>query len=102
MIGVPIFAAVFILLSPISYMAFKGSFIDWINQIVFCGVRKISYTITRLSREPAKWNETNTWEHVWQYYWSFCIKYFCTTALTFLIIFLIKSDADKPYGGYGT
>lgn len=99
-IGVPIFAGVFILMSSASYMVFRGPFMEWINDVVFCGVRKISYTITRLSRDPAKWNQVNTWEHWWAYYWCFTIKYVCTCALTFLVIFSIKNDADKPYGGY--
>lgn len=73
---------------------------DWINEVVFCGVRKVSYTITRLSRKPEEWNVVKTWEHIWFAYWGFCVKYVCTSSLTFLIVFLVKSDADAPYGGY--
>lgn len=101
LIGVPIFAAVFFYTGVLpSYLVWKGSLLDWINEIFFCGVRKINYTITRLSRNPAEWNVVKTWEHVWFVYWGFCIKYFCTCALTFLMIHLLKGDIVKPYGGY--
>ena len=57
LIGFPIFFAVFFYTGFLpSYLVWKGDFIDWINDIVFCGVKKISYTITRLSRNKEEWN----------------------------------------------
>jgi len=53
MIGVPIFSAVFFLIGcPISFYLYKGTFKDWYNDIFFCGTNKISYTISKLNRDP--------------------------------------------------
>jgi len=101
MIGYPIFFAVFFYTGLLpSYLVWKGDMIDWLNEIVFCGVKKVSYTITRLSRKPEEWNVVQTWEHFWFGYWAVMIKYINPSALTFLIVYLIKSDSDSPYGGY--
>ena len=57
MIGVPIFAACFYAFGFIpSFLMFKGDFKTWIDEIVFCGVHKVSFTISRLSRKPEEWN----------------------------------------------
>lgn len=42
------------------------------------------------------------WEPYFAFYWGFCVKYFCPAALTFLIIDLIKTDIEIPYGDYST
>lgn len=56
-LGFPIFFAVFFYTGFLpSYLVWKGDLMDWINEIVFCGVKKISYTITRLGRKKEEWN----------------------------------------------
>jgi len=72
---------------------------DWVSNIMFYGVRKLSRSMTKLSKTAGD-NKTYLWETMFEYWWGFSIKYWVPFALNFLIFFSLKNDIDNPYGGY--
>jgi len=63
-----------------------------------CGVRKIAYSMSKLSRKEKytlQW-----WEPAFAFYWSLTIKYFIPCVLWVLLVSVTKTDIEKPYGGY--
>jgi solute carrier family 6 GABA transporter-like protein 1 len=64
----------------------------------FAGVRKISRHMTLLSDENKTENEW--WVPIFEVYWNFCIKYFCPTALTWLLVWQLRTDCKDKYGGF--
>lgn len=88
---------IFFCLIP-SFVISKLPFKQWYAQICMCGVRKLSYSMSKLGRtEPSTllW-----WESAFSVYWCFFIKYFIPSVLWFLIVGNVKADIDSPYGGY--
>lgn len=71
----------------------------WWKTIGMGGVRKLSRTLTRLSKEEGV-DEEYWWEDWFEFYWGFCIKYWCPFAIFWLLMYSFKADTEKPYGGY--
>ena len=88
------------LISFIAAMVVSGlGFSDFFFTIYLYGVRKLSRAMTKLSKEKGS-RERKWWEPIFEVWWGFSIKYFVPFALWFLIMFSLKGDLDKPYGGY--
>ena len=79
----------------VSGMTFK----DWKSNIMFYGVRKLSRSMTKLSKTKGD-NKVHWWEPVFEHWWGFSIKYFVPFALNFLIFFSLKNDLETRYEGY--
>ena len=74
------------------------NFDEWYNQIAMCGVRKIAYScsqITRVDPMVKLW-----WEPAFNLYWGLCIKYISPCVLSFMLLGILKSDILEPYEGY--
>lgn len=74
----------------------------WYNDIVMCGVRRIGYSMSKLGRDNEgdeagveKW-----YEKYFVFYWCITIKYLIPMVLWFILLYVIKKDLIKPYGGY--
>ena len=63
-----------------------------------CGVRKIAYSMTKLSRTSK--HEVQMWEPAFALYWGITIKYFIPCVLWVLLVEVVRNDIEKPYGGY--
>jgi len=97
--GILCFALGFLLFGAApSMMVSKMGFVQWYNEIVMCGVRKIGYSISQLGRK--KFDQREMWEPVFVFYWGFTIKYLIPVVLWFILVGSIKTDITSPYGGY--
>jgi hypothetical protein len=73
-------------------------FRDWHFTVAMYGVRKLSRTMTRLSR--SKDSARRRWEDVFDLWWGVSIKYISPFCLWFMLIFSIGLDIKNNYGGY--
>lgn len=95
------FCIFFLIVVPASYMVVKpkiSSFTEYYNEIFLCGVRRISYACSQMSRTDPKvimW-----WEPIFCVYWSWLIKFINPAILWFMLIGIMKDDIGKAYGGY--
>ena len=85
--------------SAISFFISGVSFKDWLSNVVYCGVRKLARSMTKLSKEKGE-TKRLWWERPFEYWWGFSIKYFIPCVLWVLLVGVVKTDVDKPYGGY--
>lgn len=74
------------------------TFRQWYCDICMCGVRKIAYSMSKLSR--SKPDQVQCWEPLFAFYFGFTIKYLIPCVLWFLLVQNTKNDIDNPYGGY--
>ena len=70
--GIVFFFSQLVIVNPLSLYLFKGSVYKWYRTIFFCGVRRISYSFTKMGRDPGS-TEVEWWEHIFMVYWAFCI-----------------------------
>lgn len=71
----------------------------WFKTICFAGVRKLSRTMTKLSKEVGQ-DAIEWWEAPFEIWWGICIKFWCPFAIFWLLMYSFKADTEKPYGGY--
>ena len=64
------------------------------------GVRKISYSFTKLGRQEPEIEEN--WERWFLLYWGFMIKFVNPYALLFILVSIFKEDVEVPYEGFST
>lgn len=81
-----------------SFFISKLPFKQWYAEICMCGVRRLAYSMAKLSRKEK--TQLQWWEPAYAMYWGFTIKYFIPCVLWFLIVGNVKTDIDKPYGKY--
>ena len=98
-VGMPAFWGWMIIVWIVSFCVSGVSFSDWKSKVMFYGVRKLSRSMTKLSKEKGD-TKTYTWEIIFDYWWGFSIKYWVPFALNFLLFFSLKNDLDEKYGGY--
>jgi SNF family Na+-dependent transporter len=82
--GLVFFASQVLIINPLSWYVSGLDFFSWYRQIFFCGVRKIAYSFTKMGRTDdlvVEW-----WEHIFSFYWSFCIQYMIPAILWFVFI----------------
>lgn len=70
----------------------------WYAEVGMCGVRKIAYSMSKLGRREK--HAVQAWEPAFALYWGITIKYFIPCVLWVLLVGVVKTDVDKPYGGY--
>jgi SNF family Na+-dependent transporter len=98
-IGMPAFWVYMLCVWGLSWYLSGMTWKEWKSNIAFYGVRKLSRSMTRLSKESGD-KKSYWWEAVFEYWWGFSIKYWIPFALNFLLFFSLKGDLDTPYGGY--
>lgn len=81
-----------------SFLISKLPFKQWWAQIALCGVRRIGYSMSKLSRKEP--NTIQWWESIFVFYWAVLIKYYIPCVLWFLIWNNIITDLGRPYGGH--
>ena len=84
----------------ISWLISGLSLMDWHHTVGMSGVRKLSKTMTRLSRSTDDPNTRQCWESVFDLWWGISIKYVCPFALWFLLSSSIATDMKESYGKY--
>ena len=98
-VGMPVFWVWMLVLWGISWLVSGLSFGEWKSNIACYGVRKLSRSMTKLSKTAGD-NKHYTWEVIFELWWGFSIKYWVPFALNWLIFFSLKNDLDTAYGGY--
>ena len=98
-IGLIVFWGWMLVIWAVSFCISKLSFSEWLSACAFTGVRKLSRSMSKLSK-----NEGDTkiyrWEGIFEFWWNFSIKYFVPYALAFLLFESLKTDIEKPYNNY--
>jgi len=72
----------------------KMSFNSWYHEIFFCGVDKLSMSITSLSNADGS---RSFWMPLFELYFGVCIKFLNPAALTFLFMQNLIDDLESPY-----
>lgn len=98
-VGMPVFWGWLLIVWGISWLVSGLPFGEWKSNIACYGARKLSRSMTKLSKTPGD-RKTYCWEIAFEYWWGFSIKYWVPFALNWLIFFSLKNDLDIPYGGY--
>jgi len=83
----------------VSFWLSNLSFSKWYYTVALSGVRKLARAMTKLSK-PKDEHRRLWWEPVFELWWGFTIKYFVPFALWFLIMYQVRADTTKPYGGF--
>jgi len=83
----------------VSFLVSKLPFCEWLSEIAFTGVRKLSRAMSNLSKLEGD-DSIHCWEGPFEFWWNFSIKYFVPFALSFLLFNSLKTDIDNPYNNY--
>ena len=65
---------------------------------MFCGVRRIGYSISMLGRSDPDVMEC--WERSFVFYWGVSIQYLAPALLWFVLVFNLQLDVSERYGDY--
>jgi len=98
-VGLVAFWAWMLIVWAVSFFVSKVSFGEWLSAVAFTGVRKLSRTMSKLSKKQGD-TKQYWWENVFEIWWNFSIKYFVPFALSFLLFNSLKNDIENPYGEY--
>jgi len=98
-IGMVVFWAWMLIVWAVSFLVSGLAFSEWMSCVAFCGVRKLSRVMTKLSKFKGDASRRG-YEPIFEFWWNFSIKYFVPFALCFLLFNSLKNDIDKPYNGY--
>lgn len=98
-IGLVAFWAWMLIVWAVSFFVSKLSLSEFISEICFCGVRKLSRAMVKLSKKEGD-TKVYCWECVFESWWNFSIKYFVPFALMFLLCSSLKNDIENPYNDY--
>lgn len=98
-IGPLCFWVIVIICGLVSWLVSGMSLGAWWRTIAMCGVRKLSRTMTKLSKEEGE-TEQRWWETPFETYWGICIKFWCPFVIFWLLMYSFKADTETPYGGY--
>ena len=75
---------------PVAYYFSKLSLKAFYDDVFLSGVRKISYSFTKLGRKDPEVEEC--WESVFLLYWGFLIKFINPYILLFILVNIFKED----------
>jgi len=73
----------------------------WYHEIMMCGVRRIAYACSQLSRSENEKTIVLWWEPYFAFYWGILVKYVNPCVLYYIIVGIAKTDIETAYGGYG-
>ena len=82
---------------PISYLVSGLSLHQWYCKVLFCGVRRLGYSISMLGRDDMQ--SMGWWEKYFVFYWGVSVQYVSPALLWFMLVMNLKTDIDS--GGYG-
>jgi len=99
MLGPILFWVIFILFCAGSWFISGLPYGEWVSNVFFAGVRKLSRDMTRLSKEIGDATQY-WWETPFEIWWNFCIKFWCPFAIYMLLMYSFKNDTENMYGGY--
>jgi NSS family neurotransmitter:Na+ symporter len=71
---------------------------SWYHEIFFCGVDKLSMSITSLSNEDGS---RSWWMYVFEAWFGLTIKFFVPFMMLWMLFFNMRADLKEPYGGNG-
>ena len=86
----------------ISFALSGLGFREWYNKIFFWGANDLAISMTNLSHEPG---ENPWWVGVFEFWWSFSMKYFFSWAVFWLLMIYFRNDiplkeGETMYSGY--
>lgn len=100
-LAMPIFILVqLVIVIPVSFYLAETNFDDWYMNVGMCGVRRIGYSMSKLTRDAKENYAMLWWEQYFVFYFSVCIKYITPFALWFVLLFSIQKDYYEPYENY--
>ena len=74
------------------------SWASWYHEILFCGVDKLSMSITSLSNEDGS---RSWWMLYFEFWFGMTIKFIAPAILSWMLLSNIKGDIKSEYGSYG-
>ena len=99
LLGPIIFWVIFIVFCIGSWMISGLTYGEWVKNVFFAGVRKLSRDMTKLSKFEGDIAQY-WWETPFEVWWNFCIKFWCPFAIYMLLMYSFKNDTENMYGGY--
>ena len=99
LLGPIIFWVIFIVFCAGSWMISGLAYGEWVKNVFFAGVRKLSRDMTKLSKFEGDIKQY-WWETPFEVWWNFCIKFWCPFAIYMLLMYSFKNDTENMYGGY--
>jgi len=100
--GFLIFFFVFCISAVISYKQSGLCLKAWYHEIMMCGVRRIAYACSQMSRKETEKTKVMWWEPYFAFYWGILVKYVNPCLLYAIIVSITRTDLGKNYGGYGS
>ncbi len=98
-VGLVLFPCMFFLVSvPMAFYYSKLTIGQFYADVLMSGVRKISYSFTKLGRKDPEVVEC--WEPVFLLYWGILIKFIDPYILMFILISIFKEDVEAPFEGF--
>lgn len=97
-IGMAIYFPIFLVAVLMGYFMSKLSLVDYYNEVLMCGVRKIGYACSQMGRTNKR--ERQCWEPYFVLYWGLTVKFINPMLLYFILMSILKNDLAAPYGGY--
>lgn len=96
-VSIPIFWVLAFFVFVASFATSGLSLKEWYGTVFMYGVRKLSRSMVKLTKEPGThpW-----WAGPFEFWWGFSIKYFIPWSLYWLILILTRVDLTSAYGGY--
>jgi len=83
-LGYIIFAVCQLLVIITSFIISGMPFGQWYNEIMMCGVRKIAYACSQITRKDE--NEVMWWEPIFAFYWGITTKFINPCILMFILL----------------
>jgi len=93
-IGIIVIFVTTVIALAVSYKKSKLKFRSWYHEIVFCGVDKVSMSITSLSNDDGS---RSGWMYLFEAYFGICIKFINPIALLWLLCENLEADLAAPY-----
>jgi SNF family Na+-dependent transporter len=98
-VGIVVFWVLQIPIWIVSKMQYGKSLGEWYSTVFLYGVRKISRSMTKLSKEKGD-TKRACWEPLFEFWWGFSIKFVVPFGLLMLLWLSAATDIESAYGGY--
>lgn len=97
-VGIIVIGVITLISWLISYKVSEMPFRSWYHEILFCGVDKLSMSITALSSGSDADGYRAFWMIPFEAWFGICIKFVNPAVFTFLIFDNMIDDLDNPFG----
>jgi len=100
-LGFFLFMTCFLVSAGISFFQSRLSFAAWYQEVMMCGVHRIAYACSQMTRNENQKTKVRWWEPIFAFYWGMLVKFINPCLLYIILVSITKTDIEKPYEGYG-